>query len=85
MITALSFHVGEVQRNPYHLLVPPWMQDNVRRGGELVGGQGGAAPDFSFATLYRVRRWASGELQPVWPGGRIVTAAMSAAQALAAS
>ncbi len=66
MITALSFHVGEVQRNPYHLLVPPWMQDNVRRGGELVGGQGGAAPDFSFATLYRVRRWASGELQPVW-------------------
>ena len=85
MITALSFHVGEVQRNPYHLLVPPWMQDNVRRGGELVGGQGGAAPDFSFATLYRVRRWVSGELQPVWPGGRIVTAAMSAVQALAAS
>ena len=39
MMTALSFHVGEVQRNPYHLLVPPWMQDNVRRGGELVGGQ----------------------------------------------
>jgi LmbE family N-acetylglucosaminyl deacetylase len=57
MMTALSFHVGEVQRNPYHLLVPPWMQDNVRRGGELVGGQGGAAPDFVFCTLYRLRRW----------------------------
>jgi N-acetylglucosamine malate deacetylase 1 len=85
MITALSFHVGEVQRNPYHLLVPAWMQDNVRRGGELVGGQGGAAPDFSFATLYRVRRWDSGQLQPVYDGGRIVTAAMNAAQALAAS
>ena len=60
MMTALSFHVGEVQRNPYHLLVPAWMQDNVRRGGELVGGQGGAAPDFAFATLYRLRRWVDG-------------------------
>ena len=57
MMAALSFHVGEVQRNPYHLLVPAWMQDNVRRGGELVGGQGGAAPDFTFATLYRLREW----------------------------
>ena len=83
MMTALSFHVGEVQRNPYHLLVPAWMQDNVRRGGELVGGQGGAAPDFSFATLYRVRRWDSGAASARVPGGRIVTAAMSAAQALA--
>ena len=45
MMAALSFHVGEVQRNPYHLLVPAWMQDNVRRGGEVVGGQGGAAAD----------------------------------------
>jgi LmbE family N-acetylglucosaminyl deacetylase len=55
MIAALSFHAGEVQRNPYHLLVAPWMMDNVRRGTELVGGQGGAAPDFTFATLYRLR------------------------------
>ena len=23
----------------------------------LIGGQGGAAPDFTFATLYRLRRW----------------------------
>jgi LmbE family N-acetylglucosaminyl deacetylase len=85
MITALSFHVGEVQRNPYHLLVPAWMQDNVRRGGELVGGQGGTAPDFSFATLYRVRRWDAGQLRAIYDGGRIVTASMNAAQALAAS
>lgn len=74
MMTALSFHVGEVQRNPYHLLVPAWMQDNVRRGGELVGGQGGAAPDFVFCTLYRVRRWRSGELQPTYTGGRSLPA-----------
>ncbi len=60
MVAALSFHVGEVKRNPYHLLLPAWMQDNVRRGGELVGGQGKAAPHFNFATLYRLREWRNG-------------------------
>lgn len=73
MLTALSFHVGEVQRNPYHLLVPAWMQDNVRRGSEVVGGQGGAAPDFVFATLYRLRRWSGGRLQPVFERGRTLS------------
>ncbi len=63
MLTALSFHVGEVQRNPYHLLTPAWLQDNVRRGAELVGGQGGDAPDFTFATLYRQRRWTQDGLE----------------------
>ncbi|MBX3731459.1 MAG: PIG-L family deacetylase [Verrucomicrobiae bacterium] len=63
-VTALSFHVGEVRRNPFHLLLPAWMQDNVRRGSELVGGQGGVAPDFGFATLYRVQRWRDGQLEP---------------------
>jgi LmbE family N-acetylglucosaminyl deacetylase len=83
MMAGLSFHVGEVQRNPYHLLVPAWMQDNVRRGGELVGGQGGAAPDFSFATLYRIRRWAEGGLQPVFEGGRNIPASANAGDWLA--
>src|SRR5260221_14694978 len=64
LITALSFPVGEVKRNPYHLRMPAWLMDNVRRGGELVGGQGGAAPDFLFGTLYRLRRWNNGELHP---------------------
>jgi N-acetylglucosamine malate deacetylase 1 len=82
MMTALSFHVGEVQRNPYHLLVPPWMQDNVRRGGELVGGQGEAAPDFAFCTLYRLRRWSGGRLQATYAGGRSLPAATSAATLL---
>jgi LmbE family N-acetylglucosaminyl deacetylase len=63
MLTALSFHVGEVQRNPYHLLTPAWMQDNVRRGAELVGGQGGDAPDFTFATLYRQQKWTCNGLE----------------------
>jgi N-acetylglucosamine malate deacetylase 1 len=81
MITALSFHVGEVQRNPYHLLVPPWMQDNVRRGGELVGGQGGAAPNFTFCTLYRLRQWSGGALRSMFEGGRNLPAAMDASRA----
>ena len=70
MITALTFHVGEVERNPYHLSLPAWMIDNVRRGAELVGGQGGASPDFVFATLYRVRRWQGGEWLKCYEGGR---------------
>src|SRR5207247_2841130 len=72
LISALSFHVGEVRRNPYHLRMPAWLMDNVRRGGELVGGQGGAAPDFNFATLYRLRRWRNGGLQDVLEKGRFV-------------
>lgn len=73
MITALTFHVGEVKRNPYHLTLPPWMIDNVRRGGEVALGQGGAAPDFPFATLYRLRRWRGGNFEPVLKQGRAVT------------
>lgn len=70
MVAGTSFHVGEVQRNPFHLFLPAWMQDNVRRGSELVGGQGEAAPDFSFATLYRLRRWSNGRFEPVLDKGR---------------
>ncbi|HXW07790.1 MAG TPA: PIG-L family deacetylase [Vicinamibacterales bacterium] len=82
MVTALSFHAGEVRRNPYHLLVAPWMLDNVRRGAELVGGQGGAAPDFTFATLYRVRRWTGGRLEYVFDGGWSLAASESSGQLL---
>jgi N-acetylglucosamine malate deacetylase 1 len=74
LVAATSFHVGEVQRNPYHLRMPSWLQDNVRRGGEVVGGQGGAAPDFAFATLYGARRFRQGRLEPAWAGGRQLAA-----------
>ncbi len=70
LLSALSHHRGELIRNPFHLRLPGWMQDNVRRGTELVGGQGGTAPDFSFATLYRVSRWNQGKLAPAWTGGK---------------
>ncbi len=72
MIAATTFHVGEVARNPYHLLLPPWMMDNVRRGGEIVGGQGGAAPDFPFAAIYRLRKWSKGQPSRFFEGGKFV-------------
>jgi len=62
-----------VKRNPYHLRMPAWMQDNVRRGAELVGGQGGPSPDFMFATLYRVRRWKNGRLEDAYAGGKQIS------------
>jgi LmbE family N-acetylglucosaminyl deacetylase len=73
LVAALSLHVGEVARNPYHLRLPAWMMDNVRRGAELVGGQGGAAPQFTFATLYRLRRWADGQLHEVLERGQVLS------------
>src|SRR5947199_10254715 len=74
LITATTFHVGEVKRNPYHLLLPAWMMDNVRRGSELVGGQGGTAPDFTFAALYRLRKWREGKVVEVLKTGKFVAA-----------
>jgi LmbE family N-acetylglucosaminyl deacetylase len=77
LMAATSCHVEEVRRNPYHLRQPAWMQDNVRRGGELVGGQGGAAPDFNFATLYRLRQWRAGNWATVYEGGKTLSARSS--------
>lgn len=74
LITALTFHVGEVRRNPYHLTLPAWMINSVRLGGETVGGQGAAPPDFPFGTVYRLRRWTEGRVADAYAGGRVVTA-----------
>ena len=82
LLAALSFHVGELERNPYHLRMPAWLQDNVRRGAEIVGGQGGKAPDFVFATLYRVQRWQDGCLKQTFHGGKIIGAKDSMAMIL---
>ena len=64
LIRALACHVGEVARNPYHLRLPAWLADSVRRGGELVQGAGSEPPQGDFATLYQLDRfegsaWAS--------------------------
>jgi LmbE family N-acetylglucosaminyl deacetylase len=74
LVAATSFHVGEVQRNPYHVLIPAWMMDNVRRGAELVGGQGGAAPAYLFAQLFRLRHWTGGQAQDCLARGRLLPA-----------
>ena len=79
MIAATTFHVGEVNRNPYHLLLPPWMMDNVRRGGEVAGGQGGAPPDYAFAVLYRLRKWSQGQATRFFEGGKQVPVSMNVA------
>jgi LmbE family N-acetylglucosaminyl deacetylase len=72
LVAALSLHTGEVARNPYHLMLPAWMMDNVRRGTEIVLGQGGRASDVTFATLYRLSRWKDGRLVRVLEKGRML-------------
>jgi N-acetylglucosamine malate deacetylase 1 len=83
LIAATSFHVGEVQRNPYHLLLPAWMQDNVRRGSELVGGQGKPAAPFMFAQVYRLRRWNGSKVEESFAGGRFLPLSDNAASLFA--
>jgi LmbE family N-acetylglucosaminyl deacetylase len=72
LVAAVSFHKGEVLRNPYHLTLPAWMSDNVRRGAEIIGGQGEASPAFHFASLYRVRDWVRGDFETCLKAGRIM-------------
>jgi hypothetical protein len=72
LVAALSHHRGEVERNPFHLRLPAWMQDNVRRGAEVVGGQGGDAPDFDFATLYKLSRWDQSKQYLLWNKGKVL-------------
>lgn len=61
LIAALERHRGEIERNPYHLRLPAFLADAVRRGGELVLGAGEAPPDFAFATLYRLVACRAGQ------------------------
>lgn len=62
---ALTFHAGEVERNPYHLRLPSWMMDNVRRGAELVSKPGAKSPSFAFGCLYQVQLFADGKWKPL--------------------
>jgi N-acetylglucosamine malate deacetylase 1 len=79
LVAALAFHVGEVRRNPYHALLPGRMMDNVRRGAEQVGELGGAAPDFTFATVYRLRQWTRGRLADPLKHGKFLSCAQNPA------
>jgi hypothetical protein len=53
--------------------------DNVRRGAELVGRPGGVAPDFTFATIYRLRQWTHGRLTDVTKRGKFLGVAKNPA------
>ncbi len=79
LAAAVACHAGEVARNPYHLNLPAQFMDAVRRGAELVGGLGQAAPPMAFAMVYRV----------VYPdgggAGRMLPADADPAAALAVS
>ncbi len=48
---ALLCHVGEVTRNPYHLTLPAWLMDQVRKGSEIE--KGAAKGNAVFGQLYR--------------------------------
>lgn len=52
---ALTKHAGEISRNPYHLRLPAWMMDNIRRGSELISGLGSESPKVPFGVLYQLQ------------------------------
>jgi N-acetylglucosamine malate deacetylase 1 len=79
LVAALACHAGEMRRNPYHARLPAWMLDNVRRA-ELIGGQGGAAPDFTFGTIYRLRKWSHGRLTNALRSGKFLSRTENAAK-----
>jgi LmbE family N-acetylglucosaminyl deacetylase len=74
LLRALSCHVGELSRNPYHRRLPAGMADAVRRGGELVLGAGSTPPSADFATLYLLQRFSGEQWLPP-AAGRVQLAA----------
>lgn len=62
---ALTCHVGEVERNPYHLRLPGWMMDNVRRGSEIIAGKGTASPNIPFGVLYQLQTVKKGKFKDI--------------------
>ena len=79
-IKALEKHVGEVNRNPYHLRLPAWMMDNVRRGSEVVGGKGSEATQMSFGVLYQLQVAKNGKFTTPKKFDSFVTSEMDLGQ-----
>ncbi len=73
LVSALSFHVGEVSRNPYHLTFPSWLIDNVRRGSEIVGEAGSESQNFLFGVLHKISIFKDGALQPMFEQGKFLS------------
>lgn len=62
---ALVMHTGEIARNPYHLRLPAWMMDNVRRGGEIISNVGGDVPTMPFGVIYNLQLFKNGRFLKV--------------------
>jgi hypothetical protein len=73
LINALTFHVGEVSRNPYHITLPSWLIDNVRRGSEIVGKTGADAQNFNFGVLHKVSLFKNGQLNLMFQNGEFLS------------
>ncbi len=73
LIVALTFHIGEVERNPYHLTFPSWLIDNVRRGSEIIGSAGAESQNFMFGVLHKISHFKNGELQPMFENGEFLS------------
>lgn len=73
LVTAISLHKGEVERNPYHLMLPATFMDNVRRGCESIGSKGSPAPNFVFAAIYRMSKFVDGELESALDKGKAIS------------
>ena len=73
LIAALTFHAGEVERNPYHLTFPSWLIDNVRRGSEIVGKAGAESQNFTFGILHKISIFKNGELTPKFENGAFLS------------
>jgi hypothetical protein len=60
------FHRMAIAMKPYHRFVPAFARP--------VGAQGGPAPEFALATLYRLRQWKTGRIENVFRGGKQIRA-----------
>lgn len=77
---ALEMHVGEVSRNPYHLRLPAWMMDSVRRGSEVVGGKGAEAKQMAFGVLYQLQVCKGGKFSTPKLNSSFLTSEMDIGQ-----
>lgn len=74
-INALKKHEGEISRNPYHLRLPAWMMDNVRRGCEILAKPNQHHPisHIPFGVLYRLNQCKKGKIKTFQPDEPILT------------
>ena len=59
----VSLPLGDTLRAALRLAGMPLAPEGLEQA-ELILGQGESAPPFTFATLYRVRRWRAGGFEP---------------------